>query len=331
MREGLRIIEEIARFELDNREIAEDVKNLRHSYADMKALIPGIIEARESKNDIGRNRDYDRQKKNLKEIIGSAFGRSQEAARVLEEFGFYISPDFTGRAKEIRFRLYDIEKDMMTLVREAHLTFPDSIGLYLVMTSPRIGYEKLTEIAVKMDVGAVQLRDKTMNDRELLETARRMRDITGGTDTLFIVNDRPDIAILSDADGVHVGQSDIDVSDCRSVTGSKLVGKSTHNMEQLRNALKERPDYIGIGPVFPTNSKTVPDPVLGLYEADRMLEESDVPAVCIGGIKNHNLEDVLERGFMNFGIVSYITESNEPEKRIEEINKIFRRYHDAEN
>ncbi|MFO8061317.1 MAG: thiamine phosphate synthase, partial [bacterium] len=272
MREGLRVIEETARFELNNRQIAEDIKTLRHSYGDLKALAPGIIEARDSSNDIGRNSDYDKQKKNLKEIIGSAFGRSQEAARVLEEFGLYISPDFTCRAKEIRFKLYDIEKDMTTALRKAHLTFPESIGLYLVMTSPRKGYEKLTEIAVKNSVGAVQLRDKTMNDRQLLETARRMREITAETDTLFFVNDRIDIAVLSDADGVHVGQSDIDVSECRSVMGSKLVGKSTHNLKQLRNALKERPDYIGIGPVFPTNSKAVPDPVLGLDEAGRMLE-----------------------------------------------------------
>ncbi|MCK4524167.1 thiamine phosphate synthase, partial [candidate division WOR-3 bacterium] len=152
-----------------------------------------------------------------------------------------------------------------------------------------------------------------------------------GSNTLFFINDRPDIAIMSKADGVHLGQIDLPLKECRQLSDKLFIGKSTHTLKQMKDALKEKPDYIGIGPIYKTESKKLPDNVLGLDKSMEMLKRSNVPAIGIGGIKDFNLKEVIERGFGNIGIISYITKSKEPEKQIEEIKNIFRSYYDTEN
>jgi len=227
--------------------------------------------------------------------------------------------------KSIRFSLYDLEKKAILKLRNIILMFDKNLGLYIVMTDPAVGYEKLAEISVKEEVKAIQFRDKRMTDKQLLITAKKIKSITKGSKTLFIVNDRPDIAVLSDADGVHLGQSDISVFEARKMSDRMIVGKSTHTIRQVQNAIKEFPDYIGIGPVFKTLSKEVPDKVLGLEKATLMLKESEIPSVAIGGIKDYNLKDVLNCGFQSFAVVSYVTESDKPKDCIKKLQKIYRR------
>lgn len=332
LREGIRVIEEAVRFSLNNEELSVKLKALRHRYGHMRMLVPDdVISERDTEQDIGKDNEYDiTEQTDIADIAGRSFGRTEEAARVIEEYGRLINNEISRIAKEIRFELYELEKAVMPLLRKQN-NIVDNMGLYLVMTNPVLGYEETARIAVKHNVKIIQLRDKAMNDSELLQTAQRIRAITQGTDTLFIVNDRPDIAMLSGADGVHVGQNDISVNDCRQLKTDMIVGKSTHNMQQLEAAMIEKPDYIGIGPLYPTQSKAVPDPVLGLDEAERMLKASTVPAVAIGGINAGNLSDVLSRGFANFGIVSYIVGDEDTESRIEEIMDIYRSYYDTEN
>ena len=241
-----------------------------------------------------------------------------------------INNDIGKIAKSIRFQLYQLEKDMIPALK-SKIVFPDKFGLCLVMTNPIIGYEKLAEIAVKCNVRVIQLRDKEMDDKDLLKTAIAIKKITNGSNTLFFINDRPDIAIMSKADGVHLGQIDLPIKECRQLSDKLFIGKSTHTLKQMKDALKEKPDYIGIGPIYKTESKKLPDNVLGLDKSMEMLKRSNVPAIGIGGIKDFNLKEVIERGFGNIGIISYITKSKEPEKQIEEIKNIFRSYYDTEN
>ena len=145
-------------------------------------------------------------------------------------------------------------------------------GLYLVMTNPVVGYERCCEAAVKAGVGIVQLRMKDAPRGEILSVARALRAITAGTKTLFIVNDDPSIAAEAEADGVHVGQTDMPVAEVRSKYPTLgVVGKSTHSLEQAVAAMDERPDYIGVGPVWATPTKKIPDPTLGVAEAAKMM------------------------------------------------------------
>ncbi|MGE3062314.1 MAG: thiamine phosphate synthase [bacterium] len=327
--EALRMIEDICRFHISDEKQTKKIKFLRSQFDNYrKSYEKYALPFRESEKDLGREQSFDMNKRtSIDDILGSAFGRAQEACRSLEEFS-KLEGSKTGNFKEMRYSLYDIERNLFISMKRKR--FADKMGLYIIMTNPKVGYEKLSEIAVKNGIRVIQFRDKFMEGRELLKKARAIRSITKNSDTLFIVNDRLDIALLSDADGVHLGQTDIPVFAARRESSGLIIGKSTHNMKQLKCALKEMPDYVGIGPVFPTDSKILKDRVLGLSEAEKMLKESSVPAVCIGGIKEHNLKAVLKIGFMNAAILSYITESGSPEREIKKIQSILRRKNDTE-
>ena len=137
-------------------------------------------------------------------------------------------------------------------------------GLYLVLTEPRDGYQRVCQWAVKAGLPCVQLRYKGQDECEHLRLAHKLRRITAGTDTLFIVNDRPDIALASGADGLHLGQNDLPAAEARRLIGPDLLlGLSTHNLDQVAKANDEPVNYIGFGPIYSTNSKTKPDPVVG--------------------------------------------------------------------
>ena len=331
MREGLRVIEEAARFKLNNEELTLRIKEIRHKYGHIKMLIPDdMILSRDSETDIGKSSNFDKSGQlDIADITARSFGRTEEAARVIEEYGGMINREISIIAKGIRFELYNLEKIIFPELKRIN-RITDTLGLYLVMTNPAVGYEELARIAVANEVSVIQLRDKEMNDRDLVETGRRLKKITERTNTLFIVNDRPDIAYLCNADGVHVGQDDLSVEECRNINNNFIVGKSTHNMSQLINALDEKPDYLGIGPIHPTSSKNIPDPVLGLVNAAEMLKRSNIPAIAIGGINDSNIISVLESGFLNYGIISFINTSSNPENEIKKIKLIYRRYYDTE-
>ena len=170
----------------------------------------------------------------------------------------------------------------------------NDFGLYLVVTNPVAGYAKCAEAAVRAGVKMVQLRMKHASREAILREAREMRSITAGSDTLFIVNDDPSIASEVGADGVHVGQGDMRPSDVRlRYPELKVVGLSTHNLSQVIASEAEPIDYIGVGPVYSTPTKEIPDPVLGLDLMREMISISSRPAVAIGGIDERRLPEVI--------------------------------------
>jgi thiamine-phosphate pyrophosphorylase len=190
-------------------------------------------------------------------------------------------------------------------------------GFYLVMTNPVVGYAKCAEAAVKAEVKIIQLRMKHVSREEILREAREVRRITQDTDTLFIVNDDPTIASEVGADGVHVGQDDITPTEVRErFPELKIVGLSTHNLNQVLAANKEMVDYIGVGPVYTTPTKDIPDPTLGLETMGAMIAASRHPAVAIGGIDLSRIASVLEAGAKNFAVVRAVCQSQDPYRAI---------------
>ena len=131
-------------------------------------------------------------------------------------------------------------------------------GFYLVITNPVVGYAKCAEAAVRAGVKIVQLRMKHASREDVLREGRELRRVTAGTGTLFIVNDDPSIASEVGADGVHVGQGDMAPAEVRSrYPELKVVGLSTHNMDQVRASIAQPIDYIGVGPVYATPTKDI--------------------------------------------------------------------------
>ncbi len=203
---------------------------------------------------------------------------------------------------------------------------PESFGLYLVLTNPVTGYERCTEAAVDQDVRFVQLRMKNSPRDQVLSMARRLRAITRSSNTKFIVNDDVTIAAEVDADGVHLGQEDLDLAAARQCwkTKAKIFGLSTHNVVQEKQARRLEPDYIGVGPVFVTPTKKVPDPVLGPALASEIIRKSPLTTVAIGGIDASNLPDLLARGISNFAVVRAVCSSTQPRDSIRQLMDLWR-------
>ena len=202
----------------------------------------------------------------------------------------------------------------------------DAFGLYLVMTDPVAGYEACAAAAVRCGVRYLQLRMKEAPRDAVLETARRVRAITLGSDSLFILNDDVAIAREVDADGVHLGQGDLPLDEARRLwpAPGKRFGLSTHNELQAVMASRRSPDYIGVGPVFATPTKAAPDPVLGLERMASILRSSPVAAVAIGGIDRGNLAEVLRSGARNFCVVRAVNRYPDPGTAIRELQGIWR-------
>lgn len=201
----------------------------------------------------------------------------------------------------------------------------EDFGFYLVMTNPVVGYERCCEAAVEAGVRMVQLRMKDAPREEILRVGAALRKITRGSQTNFIVNDDPAIAAEVEADGVHVGQGDMSVGEVRRRFPTlKIVGLSTHNLEQARASIDVAPDYIGVGPVYATPTKKIPDPVLGLETAGKMIASVPYPAVAIGGIDLARLPDVIRvASARNFAVVRAVCGSSDPYAAICEIQRIY--------
>ena len=196
-------------------------------------------------------------------------------------------------------------------------------GFYLVITNPVVGYAKCAEAAVRAGVKIIQLRMKHAARDEILREAREMRRVTAGTDTLFIVTDDPSIAAEAAADGVHVGQDDLPPADVRARYPSlKIVGLSTHNPAQVAASRAQPIDYIGVGPVYATPTKDIPDPTLGLETMRAMIDAAAHPAVAIGGIDATRLADVLAAGARNWAVVRAVCQSPDPYAAIRNLQAI---------
>lgn len=198
-------------------------------------------------------------------------------------------------------------------------------GLYVILTQPELKHTEIAEICVKKGIRYLQLREKNLDDRDLLQIAKDISSICRHSETRFIINDRVDIALLSGADGVHLGQEDISKKDAELLLGSnKIIGLSTHNVSQALNALKENPDYIGFGPLYPTPTKLKADPVTGLEPLNAVLESSriyQIPVVAIGGIDLSNIHNILDFGVHNLALVRYLMNTRHFSERLDLITE----------
>ena len=192
------------------------------------------------------------------------------------------------------------------------MTFPADFGFYGILTDPAVGYERLATLMVQHGVRFIQLRMKKRPADEVLAMARRLRRVIEPP-SLFIVNDDPHIARVVGADGVHLGQDDMPFDEARAIVGpAAIVGLSTHDVDQTRAACALRPDYIGVGPVWPTPAKANPDPAIGLDGMAAMLAEATVPAVVLGSIDHHNVASVVVGGADNVCAVRAINQAADP-------------------
>ena len=193
-------------------------------------------------------------------------------------------------------------------------------GLYLILTNPFVGYEAAARAAVNCHVSMLQLRMKDETNDQQLEIAQTLRTITQGTQTQLIINDNLPLAQRVEADGLHLGQDDLTLQDARQQYRG-IIGISTHNLEQAQAAQAAGADYIGIGPIYATQSKSNPDPVVGIDEGSRIAAAVSCPSVAIGGIQIEKIVSLRKSAFDAFCVLGVVNNSDQPFKIIQQLQQ----------
>ncbi len=315
-REGLRVLEDFVRFHLDDAILQRELKQIRHQLtASLRHLgQERWVPFRDSLRDVGPSGTLptERSRASLIDIIRANFKRVEESLRTIEEYGKLIDSEPAMRISECRYRIYTVEKMMETVLFNRQRM--ENCRLYLLVTADSCRYspEIVIRNSLEKGVDVIQVREKTMSDRELLDYCRKVRTWTNETGALLIINDRPDIAAAVGADGVHLGQDDLDVASARRVLGGGgLIGVSTHTPEQARAALFDGADYLGVGPVFQSQTKDFSE-FAGLDYVQYAATSLSIPWFAIGGITPQNLKQVLSAGASRVAVSSVICQAPDP-------------------
>lgn len=331
-REGLRVIEEYCRFILNDEVLTSRVKSLRHDLGQyVSRFDPAVLlNARDSEADIGKDMRIQnaQQRKDFTDCLCAAFKRTEEAMRSIAESCKVVAPALAQSFEAIRFNVYTIEKDIM-LTADVRKKFA-RVRLYvLINIDPQTSIDSAIELTKKCAAGGadcLQLRCKEIPDAQLLDTAGIFVETCRSSDTLSIINDRLDIAALSGADGVHLGQDDLPPAEARKLSPRPiLIGASTHNPAELEKAISQGCDYAGIGKVFPSTTK--PDVrQTGLeyvQKALKMLTAANIYHVAIGGITTENIAELLETGVRAVAVCGQVQNSQDPEAICRQFKKIL--------
>lgn len=317
-REGLRVVEDFVRFVWDDRHLTTNLKQLRHDLTAALAplAIGDLLAARDTLTDVGTDISTatEGDRPDVASVATANFKRLQEALRSLEEFGKVLDPAMARQIEQIRYRTYTIERAVAA--GSFGLRSLAGARLYVLMDG-RKDVNDFTQVAqslITAGVDLLQLRDKRFSDRELLQRAYCLRELTRETATLFIMNDRPDLARLADADGVHVGQEELSVHECRALVGPRaLIGVSTHSLDQARQAALDGANYIGVGPIFASRTKLFSKTALTGLELLRAVHtEIALPAFAIGGIDQGRLPTVLSTGIRRVAVSGAILSADDP-------------------
>lgn len=317
-REAARVLEDYCRFALNDRFLTEQVKELRHALGAASARLPAhaLLAARETLRDVGTTvtaaGEYVRRTPTQVAIVN--LKRLQESLRSLEEFGKLFGSELGRDLEALRYQTYTLERAIAAVGRNCERLGEAKLYVLLTAAQCSASLDWTIEQAAAGGADVVQLREKNLSDRELLARARDVRRWTQKAGVLFIVNDRPDIARLAEADGVHLGQEDLSVRDARRIVGPEaLIGVSTHTIEQLRRAVLDGADYLGVGPVFPSRTKEF-DHFPGLDFVRAAYAETSLPAFALGGIGPENLGEVVTAGVKRIAVGSAVAASDDPEQ-----------------
>jgi thiamine-phosphate pyrophosphorylase len=318
--EGLRVVEEYSRFALEDAFLTRRLKEMRHSLTAVALSLDSEslrLIFRDTKQDVGTSITTRAEtiREGVSDVALASFQRVQQALRSLEEYGKIVSQDIAQQCEAIRYDCYTLEKAIVGVRNRS--TVLNSARVYVLLDGKKDAgnFERIaTEIVEHADV--IQLRDKQLADGHLLSRAKLLRAITRNTPCLFIVNDRPDIAILSEADGVHLGQDELSVREARRLVGeSRFIGVSTHSIAQVRCAILDGANYLGCGPTFPSRTKTFGS-FPGVDFLREAASETSLPCFAIGGIGLENVDQVIEAGFFRVALQNAISDGDAPPKEV---------------
>ncbi|HMO15567.1 MAG TPA: thiamine phosphate synthase [Pirellulaceae bacterium] len=312
--EAIRVIEDYLRFVADDPHLCAMAKRLRHQLHDnlqavqqrVPALREQLLLQRDSIGDVGRDNfaQIEPSRENLRDLLVANLKRLQQGLRTLEESSKLVDSEWATANERLRFEAYQLEKLSSRLDRHAWSFCDAWLCVLIDATDSLPQFETKVSNLVEAKVSMLQLRDKNLSDRDLLKRGHVLRSLTLGTCTRWMFNDRVDLAKLSNADGVHLGQDDVSVADARRLLGPEFrIGVSTHSLEQALQASMDGADYIGVGPVFRSATKHF-DQFVGLELLETVATSIDIPAFAIGGISTENAQSVFATGIHGVAVSS---------------------------
>jgi thiamine-phosphate pyrophosphorylase len=316
-REALRVAEEAARFVLERPDLAEALKRLRHDLR--AALAPlearSLIASRDTAGDVGTaiSTESEGRRTGATDVARAAMKRLSEALRAIEEYGKVVDSRVAAAVEQLRYRAYELEKRLEEALRPAGNLAAGGLCVLLTESLCVLPWTEVLRAVLAGGAAAIQVREKTMTGAALLAHAREVVRKAHKAGALAIVNDRPDIAVLAAADGVHVGPDDLAPHEARRIVGpDRLVGVSTHSLVQARAAAEAGADYIGCGPMFQSTTKPqliIPGPAL----AAEVVRELGLPLMAIGGITAETAPAVLAAGVKWLAVSSVVCSAADPE------------------
>lgn len=329
--EGLRVVEDILRFLLEDAELARAAKELRHQVVQDASLLPlkewDLVLTRDADTDVGRRIQTraEMEREDVRHVLLASFKRVQQSLRVLEEFAKIESVETAEKFCEARFQAYQLEKEVANRFARPEL----DLTLYVITGEEFARGRPVVQVVREAIAGgatAIQLREKDWPVTKLVQVGKEIRRITREAGVTFIVNDRVDVALAVDADGVHLGQDDMPYREARKILGpNKIIGISTHSVEEALRAQEEGADYIGVGPIFSTTSKKVLTPIVGTELLEQLRGLIKIPYVGIGGINVNNAEKVIRAGAWGVAVISAVTGAPQVMQAARELRQVVER------
>ncbi|MBF0452475.1 MAG: thiamine phosphate synthase [Candidatus Magnetomorum sp.] len=336
--EGIRVIEDIIRFKYGNDSITNKLRNFRH---DVRKSVGGmtqdLLNHRDTEQDPGRTVSsisrVDKRKDN-EDMMHANFKRVQEGLRSIEEALKILNQyDIAKHYENLRFESYALEKKCYHLLSSQQSRNKrnclDTDIYCLTAEALSCGRSNITVVNEMISAGIkiIQYREKDKSSLEKYHECIKIRAMTKANDVTFIINDNIDLALMTHADGVHIGQEDYPIEAVRKITGQDfIIGLSTHSPDQARRAEEAGVDYIGVGPIYNTQTKKNVCAPVGHAYLEYVTENISLPFVAIGGIKEHNLNEIIHRGATCVAMVSEITGADNIGQKIETIRKNIKEY-----
>jgi len=352
--EGLRTLEEWARFVQNDVGLTTALKQLRHDLTMTLERLPRhqLLASRDTPGDVGTavTTESERTRTGAGQIVAAATSRVLQSLRCLEEYGKVIDPQFSAGVEALRYRGYTLFAVVETSATdEEHVSLSrwrrdrlQRSQIYVLVDGSTSEESFACRIAAlsKAGVDVIQLRDPRLTDLQKFQRSVVARRVLGRwsdhpSRALFIVNDRPDIAVAADADGVHVGQDEIPLEHVRRLIGPRrLMGWSTHDLDQVRQALQSGADYIGCGPVFPGRTKQfdafpgtqflrAAADLMGKVSSDSPEPATAVPAFAIGGIHADNVAEVQAAGFQRIAVTAALQGEHDLVDRVTKLRSML--------
>ncbi|MCC5829580.1 MAG: thiamine phosphate synthase [Phycisphaeraceae bacterium] len=319
-REAIRVMEDAARFLLDHVELAAALKNLRHDLTETCSAFPAIVLDRDTPGDVGTEitTGTEQVRTGVGHVVRAAASRLSEALRSLEEFSKTLDvpagmPSPAGRFEALRYRGYELARQLdLALGHEAKRQWRLCLLISRHVTGDRPWLD-VARAAVEGGVDCLQLRIKQGDDRLWLEDAIALVELGRSLGADVIINDRTDIALASEADGVHLGRNDLPIEAARRLTRERLlIGLSTANMADAEQAVRAGADYVGIGPMFTSTTKAKPELSGPEYARAFCARFPDMPHLAISGVGPDNLGILLEAGVRGIAVCGAICNASDP-------------------